>query len=340
MLPDPRIIAEKFALERVEVLPRDASARHYFRGYRQDKSVIVMLYPEAMYEHRAELLRFLDISKLLEKQGIKVAECYEYDETETYALLEDLGRHSFGECLHKGKISPENLYTMATQILINIKDVKNADKLPHYKQNIIYANRRQLIDYYMAFKQGQHPDENCIDQFHTVWDKIEQNLPSCPQCFVHGDYHLENLIWASDETDLRQCALIDYQDAFYGPLPYDLVNLLEDARVDVLEDIRSSMINLYTKNMSKEEKESFLAWYRVSAMQFNGRVIGLFIKFAVEQNRDSYLIHIPRLQNHIKRHLRDPVLRPLKEYFEETGLDFDPIIDLDGEKIREVFKNM
>ena len=332
--PTPQAIAQRFGLKNVSPVPGDASLRLYFRGNKGAKSVIVMLYPDASEGNRAELKRFCDINDKLAGQGIKVAEIYETDEGEVCALLEDLGTQSFGKCLRNESKSAESLYKLAVKALIQTRGITQTSDLPPYKKMRIYANRRQLIDYYMTLKQGRHPGEECVNNFNAIWDEIEKALPPCPQGFVHGDYHLENLIY----TGTGQCALIDYQDAFYGPLPYDLVNLLEDARIDVSQDLRSAMMKTYTKDMPTEEKEAFMLWYRVLAVQFHGRVIGLFIKLAVEQNRDSYLVHIPRLQNYLTESLKAPVLEPLKKWFAEVKLDFQPITPLDGQHVRAAFK--
>ncbi|MCK5384779.1 MAG: phosphotransferase [Alphaproteobacteria bacterium] len=338
IISDPQAIADKFGLKHIQPLQGDASPRRYFRGQKHGKSVIAMFYPDANHESRAELKNFLKISDILARQGIKVAECYEMDKQGICALLEDLGTLSFGDCLREGSELPENMYKLAIQALIQMRKISETGTLPTYKQTGIYANRRQMIDYYMTLKKGIPPGEPYVNEFHALWEKIEKDLPPCPQGFIHGDYHLENLVYAKNEQGARQCAVIDHQDAFYGPLPYDLVNLLEDARIDVPPDIRSSMIEMYTQGMSKDEKDAFMVWYTVLAAQFHGRVIGLFIKFAAEQNRDSYLTHIPRLQNYLTESLKAPVLAPLKQWFDKVKLDFQPITPLDGEQIRAALK--
>ena len=336
--PNSQNIANIFKLGDVKPLLGDASTRSYFRGNKDGKSFIVMAYPDTSKESCANLKVFLDKSEMMSKAGIKVAKCYELNEHSACALLEDLGRHSFGDCLRAARESPKTLYEMATQTLIQMRVIKETHALPLYKDTHIYANRRQLIDYYMAYKSGKRPSESYINEFYALWEQIESSLPPCPQGFVHGDYHLENLIHCSGEEGLRRCAVIDNQDAFCGPLPYDLVNLLEDARTDVPHNIRSNMIHLYTQNMSEDEKETFFAWYTVMAMQFHGRVIGLFIKFAAEQNNDSYLIHIPRLQKYIEGSLNNPILKPLKSWFKKVRLDFNIVTPLDGDHVRAALK--
>lgn len=336
LLLSPQEIENKFDIENIVSLPGDASSRMYFRAKNKfGKSVIVMLYPNADVDNYSEIKRFCDINKKLENHGVRVAKIYKNNEQMAAILLEDLGVKSFGNCLRDNSEKPHILYAMATRNLMEIKEISDATSLPLYTQTRTYENRRHLIDYYMTLKKGNRVDELCVVEFHDVWKEIEQNLPPCPQGFVHGDYHLENLIY----TNEKQCAVIDHQDAFYGPLPYDLVNLLEDARISVPQDIRSKMIDMYTKNMSEDEKQIFMIWYKVLCAQFHGRVLGLFIKFAVDRKNDSYLIHIPRLQNYLLNSLKDPVLTPLKSWFDAVKLDFEPLIPLDGDHIRAIFDN-
>lgn len=335
-------VAKIFGLTEVSSIPGDASSRRYSRAKRDGKSVISMLYPDSKSQSEIELKNFLKIRKILNNQGIRVPECYEHDVSmnRICAIIEDLGESSFGALLKQTPENSKTLYKKATKTLIEMAKIQEIQDLPPYKKTKIYENRRQLIDYYSPLKKGECLDESCVEEFFALWDEIELSLPPCPQGFVHGDYHLENLIYMPNETGMRQCALIDFQDAFYGPLPYDLLNLLEDARIDVLKDIRIAMIELYTKEMKPHEKETFLAWYKVLAAQFHGRVLGLFIKFAVEKDRSNYLTHIPRLQNYLKNALKDPLLEPLNSWFKKHNIDFNPTNNIDMDLIRTVFKNV
>ncbi len=333
-------LAREIGVDTLTALPRDVSARQYYRGEKDGRNLIVMLYPEVSPENHAEMMGFIRISQWLSAQGIKTPDLYDVNEDQCFAVFEDLGATSFGKCFHQGLLDKGALYGLGTDVLKRIKDAGAPDlDLPEYRDSRIHENRRQLLDYYAAFVKGERIEEHKVDEFLSVWDEIEQALPPCPVGFVHGDYHLENLMFRDQEAGIAQCALIDFQDALHGPIAYDLVNLLEDARIDVPEDIRSAMIDRYCDGMTINDKRIFMNWYRVLSAQFHGRVLGLFIKLAAEQGRDSYLIHIPRLQNYMLRSLDDPILAPLKSWFAKEGLDFQPINDLDGDHIRCVFQN-
>lgn len=339
---DPQILAQRFGVNELESLPRDVSPREYFRGEKDGKSFIVMRYPDANEAASQELSEFIHIGEWLNSIGIKAPILYEGDTNECIAAFEDLGNTSFGHILHTDHDKAIRLYTLAVDVLKKLASSGLPKSgLPYYKDSRIHENKRQFVEYCLAYTQKEKQSNEKLQSFLTAWDEVESALPACPQGFVHGDYHLENLMFQNHKTGIKQCALIDYQDALNGPLPYDLVNILEDARMDVPADLRHDMINHYCDGLfDGAEKEVFLKWYRVLGTQFHCRVIGLFIKLAAEQNRDAYLIHINRLANYITDGLKDPVLSPVKTWFEKEGVDFTSLKDIDGQKVRETFRNI
>lgn len=308
-------------------IPGDVSPREYYRGKMNGQSVILMQYPNVNNQTREELENFIKIADWLKNQKVKAPEILQHSKSECAAIIEDLGASSFGSLR---ATNPQHFYSLATETLVKLKNA-SPPKLKPYKETGIYTRRRQLIDYFAAYQLGKRLN---AEEFLNVWAQIESSLPQCPQGFVHGDYHLENMIYTANQ----ECALIDFQDAFIGPLPYDLLNLLEDARVDVPQDIRNAMISKYCKDI--DNKDTFMNWYHVLSAQFHGRVLGLFIMLAAEQGRDKYLIHIPRLQNYMYENLKNPVLKPLKDWFDKQGLDFKKPLDLDGNHTRTTFENL
>ena len=297
----------------LEPLARDVSSREYFRGNKNGRDFILMRYPDISAKHREEMLEFIRIGEWLSDNGIKTPDLYEFNKENCIAQFEDLGRVSFGRALRENPAMREKLYILATDILRELAIIGEPDDLPLYKDSKIHENRRQIVDYYLPVL-NKNAD---LSGYLNAWDEIEGGLPPCPQGFIHGDYHLENLMYIESNQGLKKCALIDYQDALYGALPYDLVNLLEDARIDVPDDLRKNMIDRYCADMSASDKQDFLKWYRVLGTQFHCRVLGLFIKLSAEQGRDDYLIHTQRLQSYINNALKDPLLLPLKLWFEK-----------------------
>lgn len=123
-----------------------------------------------------------------------------------------------------------------------------------------------------------------------------------------------------------------------GPAPYDLANLLEDARTDVPKPLRIEMLEQYCQGMAPAERENFLRWYRVLATQFHCRVIGQFIRLAVRDGKPRYLALIPRVAAYLRDGLADPLLTPLAEWFGAHGLDFTDAGPFDPDAIRPLIR--
>ena len=151
---------------------------------------------------------------------------------------------------------------------------------------------------------------------------------------MHIDYHFENLMWMDKKQALARCGVLDFQGAMTGPVPYDLANLLEDARIDVPADLRTTMMDRYCRTMSPEERDVFRSWYRVLATQFHCRVIGQFIRLAVHDDKTRYLSMIPRVAGYIREGLKDPVLAPLAQWFADHEIDFSKVDGFRPDAIR------
>lgn len=307
-----------------EAVSSDASTRAYFRVSKSDKVAILM---DCSGDPDSKIREFVKVAAWLRGGGLAGPEIYESDLVKGFLLLEDFGSVSFRRAIDSGG-DKKFYYGLATDVLHETR-AHNCDiGLPGYRDSKIHKGRRRVIDWYLPIvKQAKHPD-GAVEAYLAAWDEIERGLPACPQGFLHADFHLENLMACEGAKGLAQCGLIDFQDAVIGPLPYDLLNLLEDARVDVPDDLRAAMTARYTEGFSPTEKEAFRAWYRVLATQFHCRVIGLFVRLAIVDGKTQYLVHIPRLERYIREALKEPLLRPLRAFFGEIGLDFSGVNDL------------
>jgi len=159
-----------------------------------------------------------------------------------------------------------------------------------------------------------------------------------PQGFLHIDYHFENLMWMPEGKDMNRCGMLDFQGAMNGPVPYDLANLLEDARVDVPSHLREAMLDRFCEDMTPAEEDTFRSWYRVLATQFHCRVIGQFIRLAVRDGKMRYLQHMPRVAGYINEALTDPVLAPLKQWLDKHNVRFDKLPAVDAGKMQHVIR--
>lgn len=308
----------------VQSLSADMGARRYFRLSQDGKTALLMDMSRSGYE--SGLKAYVDVATYLAGAGARVPEIYYYDLDLGYAVIEDLGAKSFGDAMRQGE-PKENIYARATDALIDMKQGagENTLSLKGYQDTLIYDRLSQFAEYYMPIATGKEASTADDDALRAVLAEIETSLAPCPMGFCHADFHLENLMWAEDGD--APYALIDFQDAFWGFQGYDLLNLLEDARASVPDDIKTKMKDRYCAGMSDATRENFDNWYVLLSSHFHLRVIGLFIKFSQDNGTTDFLGHIPRLQNYIKMELQHPMMAPLKKWLEDRGVSFDIALD-------------
>jgi aminoglycoside/choline kinase family phosphotransferase len=132
------------------------------------------------------------------------------------------------------------------------------------------------------------------------------------------DFHSPNLIWLDRRMDTARIGLLDFQDAVIGPTAYDLVSLLQDARIDVPESIEIAMLTHYAKEM-REKDASFDAaglveQYAIMSAQRNTRLLGTFARLNRRDGKPQYLRHQPRVWAYLNRALAHPALARLREW--------------------------
>lgn len=320
----------------------DCAFRRYLRLSRNGRTAILLEslpddHPEATAGHR--LSEFMRIGRWLQASGINAPAVYAYDLENGYLLLEDLGDETFLAAINRG-VPEESLYALAVDVLkrMVLKGREHPVTLAPYEGSLMDVGCRRLADWYAPTVRGSINPDALNESFFSAWEQIHATLPPVPQSVLHGDFHVENLMWIESATGLDRCGVLDFQDARLGPEPYDLANLLEDARRTVPEAIRVAMLNRYCADMTSEGRETFRLWYRVLATRFHCRVLGQFIRLAVKDGKFGYLKHIPRLEAYIEHALPDPVLAPLKAWVEEWEMTFCSEGLLDAERIRPLIR--
>ncbi len=321
----------------------DGALRHYFRLIKNDRTAVLMEsipddVPDATPGHM--IGDFLRIAALLRSVGLNAPEIYETDEAAGYVLLEDFGDRSFKGVLKDG-MPAEDIYTLAVDTLAAMQHAipQRGIELPLYYDSHVHTGLIRLVDWYRPVVRGVQNEDAAAAGYLAAWRAVEKDLPPCPQGFLHVDYHVKNLMYLPERTGLMRCGILDFQGAMWGPLPYDLANLLEDARYDIPVALRRNMLAHYCRDMNAEEAEAFRLWYRVLATQFHCRVIGQFIRLAVWGGKTRYLDYLPRLAGYIDAALADPVLMPLRRWVDEQGLGFKSVPAVDPERVRSLIRD-
>lgn len=299
----------------LETLAQDGGLRSYTRVQRQGQAALCM----NVGRDTPSLERFLLVQASLAQQDIRVPAIYDADLSLGLALIEDLGDTRLSQIY---KDDDALWYGKAFDLLTQLRSIKPPADLQALKDNPIYIGRRRLIDWYApAFlKRALTADE--VGGYFTAWDAVEAALPAFDSGFVHADFHLDNLMVLKDGT----LAVIDFQDAVLGDPLYDLGNVLEDMRIDVPADV-------YAAGAAPLGEEA-RAKLRYFMTMFHCRLLGQCLRWALVEDKHSYLSCLPRLEAYMRRALQDPLLSPLVQFFTDIGLDFTLSKDLNVEEIR------
>ncbi len=291
------------------LLDGDASKRKYARIFDNDNSKILMDDQDCQ-----NVNNFLNTTKIFKKLNLSVPEIYAVSLEDGLVLLEDFGDLTFNECLKKTHVH-EYIYESAVDIITEIHSSEFSNNLKIYSTNQIIDEIKIFLDWAMLYFTGKNNYNDVTKNFLKKWLEIARFININSNVIVHYDYHADNLIWLGDRKGLNRVGILDYQDAIIGPPVYDLVSLLQDARVDVNKKLQSALIDRYLKNYKGKAKE-FEYLYDCVAAQRNTRILGVFARLYLRDSKKNYLKYTERVINNLRENLKNPELKELKEFYE------------------------
>jgi N-acetylmuramate 1-kinase len=302
-------------------LKGEASTRRYYRfqaraGHEataeRPASLMVMVLPdtaEARDAGRAQAEAFLDVRAFLAGQRIEVPRVLASDLDAGLLLLEDLGDDTFEARLHReGAAHWPARYAQAIDLLA---DLHTRCAPPRTAAECVAYGR--TFDAKLLRWELDHFREYGLDVFESVppsaraaldrcFDQLTAAIVALPSGFVHRDYQSRNLMWAPDG---RLC-VIDFQDAFIGPAPYDLVALLCDSYVALDEVLQLAMLRRYfeRRGFSSEQADAWLHGFRLIAVQRKLKDAGRFVFIDRVRGNPDFLPYFTQSLRYAARALR------------------------------------
>lgn len=324
-------------------LQGDASPRRYARLVARDgRSAIVMDWPTqpdgppirnglpySRIAHLAEGVRpFVAIAAALAEAGIATPQVLAHDLDHGLLLLEDLGDGVFGAA-HAAGASQTELWRAAVDVLLALRRAPVPDtlplpdgtsyRLPAYDAAALAIETELLPDWLWPALGGAPPDAASRQAFTAAWAPILAELAAMREGWVLRDYHSPNLIWRPACEGLARVGVIDFQDALAGPAAYDLVSLLQDARLDVPEALAAELLDYYCAEAARADPGFDEARFRFAfaalGAQRNTKILGIFARLAIRDRKPGYLAHLPRIWRYLERDLAHPRLAALREFF-------------------------
>jgi tRNA threonylcarbamoyl adenosine modification protein YjeE len=321
-------------------MPGDASTRSYARLIRKDGGVILMNSPRrpdgpAIYHgktysaavHLAEDVKpFVAIASGLRERGFSAPAVHHADLDAGFLIIEDLGSAGFTEGDPPRPIAER--YQAATDLLAALHRQFLPEvlspvpeiiyPLPVFDTDAFMVEVSLMPDWYLP-DRGVELDAELRAEFDRMWRKLLRKSAVATQTWVLRDFHSPNLIWLEQRADIAKVGLIDFQDAVLGPAAYDLVSLLQDARIDVPETLELQLLTRYIKARRAAdelfEAAGFAELYAIMSAQRNTRLLGTFARLNRRDGKPQYLQHQPRIWTYLTRSLAHPTLQPLREWY-------------------------
>ena len=296
-------------------LAGDASFRHYVRLSRGNESAILMDAPPPM-EHVGP---FVVLARHLKGLGLSAPQILAADEGAGLLVIEDLGDETYTRVLADGA-DEVALYGLAIDVLIGLHQLPLSEAvpagLPSYDDERFLDEALLFIDWYLPAINGRATPQALRDSYVEAWHALFPVARAVSESLVLRDYHVDNLMWLPDRNGVAACGLLDFQDGVVGPVAYDLVSLLEDARRDIDASLAAAMLARYLAAFPALDQAAFAASYAVIGAQRHAKVIGIFTRLSRRDGKDGYLEHIPRVWRLFEGALAHPALAPMRTWID------------------------
>jgi hypothetical protein len=281
---------------KLTVASADASFRRYFRVHLPDSTLIAMDAPPSQENCEP----FIRIAKLFGDAGMHVPKVMAQDLTQGFLLLTDLGDVTYLSQLNEN--SAPALYHDANMALVKLQLASKPGVLPNYDDALLTREMQLFPDWYIAKHLNITLDEKQLEVLQKTFALLNKNILAQGQVYVHRDYHSRNLMVCEDNP-----GVLDFQDAVYGAITYDLVSLLKDAYIGWDEEKVIDWLVRYWQQARKQGlpvPEDFSEFYRdfeYMGAQRHIKVLGIFARLYHRDGKDGYLKDMPLVMHYLRR---------------------------------------
>lgn len=273
----------------------DASFRRYFRWEGDGKSFIVMDAPPPQENCKP----FVDIAFLLAKSGINVPKIYAEDLERGFLLLNDLGNKTYLDVIDSE--NADDLFEDALQALLAFQQLPMVAPLPSYDVTLLRRELELFPEWYVKRELGIEFDAAQQVLWQQVSELLIDSALAQPKVLVHRDYMPRNLMLSEPNP-----GVLDFQDAVYGPVTYDVTCLFKDAFLSWPEARVHGWLESYWQRAGdlgipvQPEFEDFLRASDLMGVQRHLKVIGIFARICHRDGKPRYLGDVPRFFAYIE----------------------------------------
>jgi len=274
----------------------DASFRRYFRAVLSNGDHYIVMDAPPQYE---DCRPFIKVAALFGAAGANTPEVLAQDLAQGFLLLTDLGDVTYLSVLTADNAGA--LYGDALDALVKIQVASRHGVLPDYDRALLERELRLFPEWYITRHLGVALNAQQAQTLDSVFEAILANNLAQPRVFVHRDYHSRNLMLTEPNP-----GVLDFQDAVYGPVTYDLVSLLKDAYIRWDEEVVLDWVIRYWEKARRAGLPvavDFGAFYRDfewMGVQRHIKVLGIFARLYHRDGKTGYLKDMPLVMDYLR----------------------------------------
>ena len=273
----------------------DSSFRKFYRKKTRNSSTIIVY---AKKEKEKNLLNYDSINKILNKKKISAPKLISENYSNNFIEVEDFGNNTIFNIIKKTNINKSKIYKKILLILIKLQNIKlrkiknfnkKIYKIPNYSHRIIFQEAKLFLDLYIPQVIKKNKRHKIKKDLKKIIDLLISEIQLPNSTFVHMDFHVSNLMIKKNKI-----SLIDTQDAVYGNIAYDLASLIDDVRLKTSNNFKKNVYENYINlNKKKVNKVKFKNDFEILSVLRNLKIIGIFTRLAIRDNKKKYLKLIP-----------------------------------------------
>ena len=285
-------------IETLRPASADASFRRYFRVDAPSEATLIAMDAPP---HQENVGTYIHVANVLNNTGVTVPQILAQDESRGFLLLSDLGSTTY---LHQLNLDTSHkLYMDAIEALLQIQINSKPGILPEYDRDMLLRELMLFPEWYVSHHLKTALTGAQEKDLKRVFDVILANNLAQPQVYVHRDYHSRNLMVLTKGNP----GILDFQDAVYGPITYDLVSLLRDAYIQWDEEMVLDWVIRYWEGAKRvglpvnPDIDAFYRDFEFMGLQRHLKVLGIFARLNYRDAKSAYLSDIPLVMEYTRQ---------------------------------------
>jgi len=293
----------------------DASFRQYYRIDTSNGASLIAVDAPPATENSAS---YIKMATLLKDMHLSVPQVLAHDLEQGFLLVTGLGQYTFAHVLNHD--TAFKLYMDAIDALVLMQAQSQPDVLPEYDRAFLLRELNIFTEWYIGHHLGVTLNDAQTVTLNQVFEHLLASAIAQPQVYVHRDFHSRNLMWMEKGNP----GIIDFQDAVYGPITYDLVSLLRDAYVQWDEELVLDWAIRYWEKARRAglpvptDIDSFYRDFEWMGLQRHLKILGIFARLSHRDGKHQFIDDMPTVMEYVRKTAHRykelvPLLRLLEE---------------------------